>query len=39
VAEALAVERREFSALFASEDATEGVAAFLAKRAPEWRGR
>jgi len=39
MAEALAVERREFSALFASEDATEGVAAFLAKRAPEWRGR
>ena len=39
MAEALAVERREFSALFASEDATEGVAAFLAKRAPEWHGR
>ena len=38
-AEALAVERREFTAVFGSDDATEGVAAFLAKRAPEWRGR
>jgi enoyl-CoA hydratase len=39
LAESLAVERREFTALFGSEDAVEGVAAFLAKRAPEWRGR
>jgi enoyl-CoA hydratase len=39
IAEALAVERREFTALFATEDAGEGVAAFLGKRAPEWRGR
>jgi len=39
MAEALAVERREFTALFTSEDAVEGVAAFLDKRAPEWHGR
>jgi enoyl-CoA hydratase/carnithine racemase len=39
IAEALAVERREFTALFATEDAGEGVAAFLGKRVPEWRGR
>jgi enoyl-CoA hydratase len=37
-ADALAVESREFAAVFESEDAREGVAAFLAKRAPEWRG-
>jgi enoyl-CoA hydratase len=37
--EALAVERQEFTALFGSDDAREGVAAFLGKRAPEWRGR
>jgi enoyl-CoA hydratase len=39
IADALAVERHEFTAVFGSEDAAEGVAAFLAKRAPEWRGR
>jgi enoyl-CoA hydratase len=39
VAEALQVERGEFVGLFGSEDAAEGVAAFLAKRAPKWRGR
>ena len=39
IAEGLSVERHEFTAVFGSEDATEGVTAFLAKRPPEWRGR
>jgi enoyl-CoA hydratase len=39
IAEALEVERQEFVAVFGSEDAKEGVTAFLAKRAAEWTGR
>jgi enoyl-CoA hydratase/carnithine racemase len=39
MAEALAVEQREFAAVFATEDAREGVTAFLAKRAAEWKAR
>jgi enoyl-CoA hydratase len=39
IAEALEVERQEFVAVFGSEDAREGVTAFLAKRAAEWTGR
>ncbi|GAC1660009.1 MAG: hypothetical protein NVS4B13_06890 [Candidatus Elarobacter sp.] len=36
---ALLEERRAFSALLLSEDAREGVAAFLGKRKPTWQGR
>lgn len=37
--EGLDVERREFSALFGTTDAREGITAFLEKRQAEWKGR
>ncbi len=39
LSDALAHERRLFYLLFASEDQKEGMAAFLEKRAPDFKGR
>ncbi len=39
VEEGLAYERDLFCLCFSTEDKKEGVAAFLGKRAPEWKGR
>ncbi len=39
LSEGLDAERREFVGLFATEDAREGITAFLEKRAPSWSGR
>jgi enoyl-CoA hydratase / 3-hydroxyacyl-CoA dehydrogenase len=37
--EGIEAEKRAFATAFASEDASEGIGAFLAKRTPKWRGR
>jgi len=34
----LAAERQAFSALFGTEDKREGIAAFMGKRDPAWKG-
>lgn len=39
LSEGLQRERQAFFLLFASEDQKEGMAAFVEKRAPQWRGR
>jgi len=35
----LAAERRAFYFLFATDDQKEGMAAFVEKRDPQWKGR
>jgi enoyl-CoA hydratase/3-hydroxyacyl-CoA dehydrogenase len=37
--EGIAAEKQGFASAFASEDAKEGIGAFLAKRSPRWSGR
>jgi enoyl-CoA hydratase len=37
--EGLAAERRAFYFLFSTEDQKEGMAAFIEKRKPEWKGK
>ncbi len=37
--EGIAAEKEGFAAVFASQDAREGIGAFLGKRSPKWQGR
>lgn len=37
--DALPMLRERFQAMFATEDAREGMSAFMEKRAPQWTGR
>jgi enoyl-CoA hydratase/3-hydroxyacyl-CoA dehydrogenase len=37
--EGIAAEKQAFAAAFASEDAKEGISAFLGKRTPKWSGK
>jgi enoyl-CoA hydratase len=39
LSEGLEAEKREFTALFSTDDAREGITAFLEKRPPQWTGR
>jgi enoyl-CoA hydratase len=39
LAEGVLFERRAFNLLFATEDQKEGMAAFIEKRKPSWKGR